>query len=225
MNVDPVVAEHMLVFQHQHDRQKIAVSQRTSGRHGLCGNGRRQRLRQLLHRGGRNHVIRRYRVGPAMRRAIAYGPPILLKIQMARVHFMPQQHGSAHLPHLPCASLPQHPGPLAWIAERVDQRLDDFLIDARRQLGRESVADRRAQRQALDALRRPVRRDFLAAHSPYLFGIGLKEDSKQAGAKLIGDPVLKTLWIGLRSQTSLERMTSHTTPTPARPVSSGLRKA
>src|SRR3546814_9762521 len=47
------------------------------------------------------------------------------------------------------------------------------------------------QRQALDALRRPVRRHLVAGHAPDLFRIGLEEDREQLVAEGVDGPVLE----------------------------------
>ena len=53
----------------------------------------------------------------------------------------------------------------------------------------ERVFQRGPQGQPPDPLRRPVRRDLLAGHPPYLLGVGLEEDVEQAPAEPVADPL------------------------------------
>ena len=57
--------------------------------------------------------------------------------------------------------------------------------------------------KALDTLRRPVGRHFVARHAPHLFCVGFEKDRKQLVAKLVDRPVLKTAHILVRGISSL----------------------
>src|SRR5580704_1925110 len=65
------------------------------------------------------------------------------------------------------------------------------------------MLDGRTKRQSLDALCGPIGRDLAAAHSPNLFRIGFKEDPEKTFAKLVDDPVFKSLWIWGRPELRL----------------------
>ncbi len=92
------------------------------------------------------------------------------------------------------------PGPLRGYWNELDQRLDLLAALLRRGAARQRVAQRVRHRapqiEALDALRRPVGRDLVAAHAPHLLGVGLEEDREQALAELVGHPVVKVLGVG-----------------------------
>ena len=81
------------------------------------------------------------------------------------------------------------PGPLRGYWNDVDQRLDHLAALLRRGRARQRVAQRvrhgAPQIEALDALRRPVGRDLVAAHAPHLLGVGLEED-RRTGARRTG---------------------------------------
>ena len=105
---------------------------------------------------------------------------------------------AAALFHAARGRLPHHARTLAGILERLDERLD-LLAVGRTASGCDRVAQRvrhgAPQVEALDALRRPVGRDLVAAHAPHLLRVGLEEDGEQALAELVGDPVVEALGV------------------------------
>src|SRR3546814_16988760 len=95
---------------------------------------------------------------------------------------------------------------LARIAEALQQLLGrhaviGFPVEAQRPL--ETVGHGPPQRQALDALRRPVRRHLVAGHAPDLFRIGLEEDREQLVAEGVDGPVLEGTDVAPGNQTGL----------------------
>ena len=95
-----------------------------------------------------------------------------------------------HVPHPPDpvgAGLPHLAGTQSRILEFVDERLD--AVGA---LGERGGGENRlGERQALDALRRPLGPDFGAGDAPDLFGVGLEEGQVKHLAETVGDPLLE----------------------------------
>ena len=113
-------------------------------------------------------------------------------------HFAAQQHLAAQFADFLRARFPHHSRAQSRIAEGVDQRLHNLLAVFEAFAGKQRVLDRRTERQALDPLRRPIGGNLSAAHPPHLLGVGLEEDTEQALAKLVGDPVFKGLRVARR---------------------------
>ncbi len=91
--------------------------------------------------------------------------------------------------------LPHHAGALARIAEGFNQRLRRGLAAiaplVQAEGARQAVANRCAEAEALDALRRPVGGDGVTAHAPDLFGIGLEEYREQPLPELVAHPLVE----------------------------------
>src|SRR5262249_13855500 len=98
---------------------------------------------------------------------------------------------AAHLDHLARGLLPQHPGAAARVAEALDEGLDAAVAALAIEAAQHAVPDRRAQAQALDALRRPVGGNVVARHAPALLGVGTKEDRIEPLAELVAHPFVE----------------------------------
>src|SRR5215467_12810706 len=94
-------------------------------------------------------------------------------------------------------TLPHLTGAQTRIAELVDERLDDgsSILGPALALREKCPFDRLGEVQALDALGGPVGRKLLSTHSPNLLVVGLEENTEEAVAELIADPVLQGLRI------------------------------
>src|SRR3990172_4151113 len=98
-----------------------------------------------------------------------------------------QFHAASARPRPVRCLLPHHPRPEAWIMELLDERLDNFLPVR----PEEGVLDRHGEREALDALRRPLGADLRARNTTDLLSVGLEEDGVQSAPEAVGDPFLK----------------------------------
>ena len=195
VDVDPVVREAVLFRHHQRHREKVPVTQVLRRGHRL-GRGRRiHRQHQRRNRRRRNHVVGRdhaleHRAVLAAgddgdrARALALGPRDLLDERL-------ELDGAALLADLLRARLPHHARPVLRIVELIDQRRD--LLRAFSRIQR--VHDGTEEREVLDALRRPVRRQFAGVHAPHLLGVGLEEDAEKTLAETRGDPPVEVVLI------------------------------
>src|SRR3989304_271824 len=89
---------------------------------------------------------------------------------------------------------PHHPRPEARIVELLDERLDD-LLPLRPE---ERVADGDRERQALDALRRPLRANLRARDAPHFLGVRLEENAVELLAEAVGHPLFKRVLTRIR---------------------------
>src|SRR5271169_5076333 len=115
---------------------------------------------------------------------------------MAACDAAPEQNFAAELADFRRASFPHHAGTLAGITEGVDERFDNLLAVLRLFLRLQGVLDGRTERQPFNALGGPIRRNYLAGHSPDLLGVGLEENLEEPSAELVDDPVFECFGIG-----------------------------
>ena len=188
VDVEPLVVEPPPGVDDEPDDEEVAVAQPLRRRQDLGRRGRVDAGDQVTDRGGRDH-----RVGAVSRpRAPAVARGRLPRaVAAGQAHDFPVHDDSPALRRdLAPGALPHHAGPLARVAEAVDEGLRRRRPADPRQ---ERVLQRRPQGQAADPLRRPVGRYLVAAHPPYLLGIGLEEDPEQAPAEPGADPVFEIL--------------------------------
>ena len=102
--------------------------------------------------------------------------------------------------HLFRARLPHHAGTSPRIAKGIDERLDYVRAVSVVTLRNQRILDGAAERKSFDALRRPVGRDFLAAHAPNFFGVTLEECVEEPFAELIAYPFFEIARISHRKQ-------------------------
>ena len=119
---------------------------------------------------------------------------------------MPHQHLIALGFDMRLGSIPHHAGAEAGIAKGFEQGFDflaviGFLVQAERAF--QTVGHGIPEAQAFDPLGRPVRRHFVARHTPDLFGIGLEENRIELVAELVDRPVFKALHILVREDLRL----------------------
>src|SRR6266404_7071554 len=93
--------------------------------------------------------------------------------------------------HLFSTRFPHHAWTSPRIAKGIDERLNYFRSIPIVALRKERVLNRATERKSLDALRRPVGRDFFAAHSPNFFSVTFEECVEEAFAELIAYPLLE----------------------------------
>jgi hypothetical protein len=82
----------------------------------------------------------------------------------------------------------------ARIAKGFDKRLwavFDANVLPTAERAAQPVENRCAEAQPFDALRRPIGGNFIAAHPPHLFGVGLEEDREQPLTELVAHPIVK----------------------------------
>ena len=121
----------------------------------------------------------------------AHVPGRALTVKRAAHHFRAHQDVAPERFRFFRTGFPHHARAFARILERVNQRLDHLARVLRLLLWQERILDRAPERQALDALRRPIRRDFLARHPPHLFGVALEKGVEETLAKLVAHPILE----------------------------------
>src|SRR5579864_2997084 len=107
---------------------------------------------------------------------------------------MIHQHPVALAGNEVACRFPHHSGTTPWISEGFKERLGPhsvigLLVETERAL--EAIEYRASKAEALDALRRPICRNFVAGHAPHLFGVGLEEDREELLAELVDGPVLE----------------------------------
>src|SRR5665213_924043 len=88
-------------------------------------------------------------------------------------------------------ALPHLAGSEARVAEAVDQGGDDVVAMGRLSMWQQGALDDEPHVQALDPLRRPVRRKLCGADPPHLFGVGLEKDAVEAPSELVAHPILE----------------------------------
>src|SRR5208283_1789670 len=77
---------------------------------------------------------------------------------------------------------------LRRISEAIDESLDNGAIVIRHA---QQTAHHRNQRQAADALRRPVGADLAARNAPHLLGVGFEEDLVEPASEGADDPIFE----------------------------------
>src|SRR6266581_951976 len=106
-------------------------------------------------------------------------------------HFAAHLEFAAHRLHLFSTRFPHHAWTSSRIAKGIDERLNYFRSIPIVALRKERVLNRATERKSLDPLRRPVGRDFFAAHSPNFFSITFEECVEETFAELIAYPLFE----------------------------------
>ena len=204
VDIDPVVREEVGFVDDQRHGDEIAIAQLVGGCRARRFRG--ERMYEFADRRRRNDVTRRERHRLARFFTRRDRPqPLLVVVAECRetrshVDFATLRTRFAR------RGVPHHARTLARVLEALDQRLDDFAVVGRRAIVEALRLHRVAQRvrhgrpevEALDALRRPVGRNFIAAHPPHFLGVGLEENCEQPLAELVGDPVVERLRLLVR---------------------------
>ena len=135
-----------------------------------------------------------------LRRAPAVSTTVTVQVplpssRVTRLERGAHVQGSAHRADLGGRGFPHHSGSAARIAEALDEGLGGgaVLLLAELQRAPHAVHHRAQQAQALDALRRPIGGDVIAAHAPHLLGVGLEEDGEEPLAELVAHPLMERL--------------------------------
>src|SRR6266478_8958792 len=115
-------------------------------------------------------------------------------------HFTSHFEFPAKRRHLFGTGLPHHAWTSPRIAKGIDERLNYFRSIPIVALRKERVLNRATERKSLDALRRPVGRDFFAAHSPNFFSITFEECVEETFAELIAYPLFEIARIPYREE-------------------------
>ncbi len=203
MNVDPVVGEQIGLADHQRYRDEIAVAQppRMQGRDRT----RRERVNQLAQGRGAHDVAG----GVALRHAVGCrhldAPDPAVGIEGEPLQCASHQDLATALHDLARRRLPHHAGAFTRILEALDQCLHDRRAvlprsTPRQQRALERVHHGHTEVEPFDALRGPIRRDFVARHAPHLLGVGLEEDREQLFAELVAHPLVEGLRLRHRSR-------------------------
>ena len=105
--------------------------------------------------------------------------------------------------HLFSTRFPHHAWASPRIAKGIDERLNYFRSIPIVALRKERVLNRATERKSLDALRRPVGRDFFAGHAPDFFSITFEECVEETFAELIAYPLFEIARIPHREEARL----------------------
>src|SRR5262245_21462718 len=161
---------------------------------------RRQSADQLPHRRGGNDVFRFNGLLIASPIFVCDGP-VARRFIVGATRY-PAAHLKLTAQHLDFfgARFPHHSGTFPWIAEGIDQQFNYLRSISVVVLRNQGILDGTAQRKSFDPLRSPIGGDFLATHSPNLFGVTFEECVEQAFAKLIAYPLFEIAWVSCGQQ-------------------------
>src|ERR1700733_229086 len=183
MNINPVVGKRITVVENQCDDQKVAVFELPRCVHDLLGRRRIDASNEIGKCHARDKFIGSYSKWSC--RSIAAADHYRLDMVASANDSLDaaiQPDFAAALMNQIAPLLPHHSGPEAGIIKFLDQTGGVIC-------SRDCVPDRFSQRQILDALCRPIRRDLRAWNAPDLFRVGPEEIMIEPSAKTIYDPL------------------------------------
>src|SRR5260370_28083090 len=190
VDVDPVVWEHFGPIDHHRNADEVAIREALGGTTHAVGRRGIQARDQFAHRHARDEVAARVLLDRAS--SCSGGDrPYSSRLVLDALDRASVQHRPAllamdlrhPLPHLPWTE----PG----LPEPVDQRGHHIAPIARTAPRHQRTLQDQPQVDALDALRRPVRRELLGADTPHLLRVGLEQDAEKTPPELVPHPVLE----------------------------------